>query len=355
MRFSIAIVNKFVGKLLLLLFGVGAAILISEVGLRMFVDQQRKRLSIYDPQLGWRGRPHGSGIYSVPEDNIRARYAYNNYGFRDEDIVEPTSNEPRIVLLGDSFLECLELEYDDIYHEIVERQIQQAVDEKSQVIILGAQGYSTSQELLAFRKYEELLHADVVLTVFYTGNDFKNNQRKQYAYLDPVGNLVFPENNESWCRNYYMHARRWIYENCHLVFLLKNLVQARTEWNVRSNTKAESQESEQYRINVTRQLLLQTRADVEKSGAHFGIIVIPSKSEVVKDNFEKNRVVSAWCQEYDIPYLDLSQVLSPNDYFHEDRHFNKRGHAIVADEIYRFLQIEFNVQPNSGDSQFARR
>ncbi len=77
----------------------------------MLVDQEGKRLAIYDETIGWRGRPHGSGVYVRKIDNIRVPFQYNNLGFRDEDVSPKPADGRRILMLGDSFIENLEVEY----------------------------------------------------------------------------------------------------------------------------------------------------------------------------------------------------------------------------------------------------
>ncbi|MCA9247118.1 MAG: hypothetical protein KDA42_08390, partial [Planctomycetales bacterium] len=53
-----------VAKRLALLAGaIVVACLLAEVLLRVFVEQETKRLAVYDVELGWRGRPNGTGIY----------------------------------------------------------------------------------------------------------------------------------------------------------------------------------------------------------------------------------------------------------------------------------------------------
>ena len=329
--------NKWKYKAVLVLFGVVMGVAMGEVLLRLFAEPQAKRLSIYDPHVGWRGRPHGRGMYVMDFDDIRVPYAYNNYGFRDDDIETRLPGAPRIVMLGDSFLECLEMDYENIYHEQVERRLQQTVHKDASVMAVGAQGFATSQELLAYRKFKDALDADIVLTMFFTGNDFENNQRKLFAYLDDEGDLVFPQNEHSWIYDACMQSRRWLYENSYFVFYAKNGLQICMNLNLGTGTKVQARESEQYKQKITKQLILQSKRDVEANGACYGVIVMVSKEEIRNGDFGKSQMVVNWCQENSIPVLDLSRAVTLDNYFPIDRHFNETGHDIVSEKIVDFL------------------
>jgi lysophospholipase L1-like esterase len=335
-------------RLVLIFLGLCAGMLIAEVALRLFVEQQSKRLFIYDAQLGWRGKPHGCGVYILDANDIRVPFCYNNLGWRDEDVIPRRSSGPRVVMLGDSFVESLEVQYDKIYHNQLERRLQKSLEDNPEVIVLGMAGYGTSQELLAFRKYKNIADADIVLTVFYTGNDFEDNQRKQYAYLNRDGALVFPDNQPPSYRVRYMQFRRWLYEHSQLVYFVKNSAESLMAIDFSPPSHEVAGESARYQEMITHKLLLQTRSEVENAGATYGVVVIPSLIEVREGDLTKVELVAGWCAEHDIPALDLSTVLSEDHYLQEEGHFNHAGHALVAEEIFRFLKSEFIPHPASG-------
>ena len=97
--------------------------IVGELALRCFVDLERKRSAIYDPELGWRGRPNTEGTYILKADGVRTPFRYNNLGYRDEDVLPKRDGQKRILLLGDSFLENLEVEYEHVFHEIIESKL----------------------------------------------------------------------------------------------------------------------------------------------------------------------------------------------------------------------------------------
>ncbi|MCG8318727.1 MAG: SGNH/GDSL hydrolase family protein [Cytophagales bacterium] len=312
------------------------ALFLGEVMVRLFVVQETKRLATYDHELGWRGKPFGEGVYIRTKDTIASSYRYNNLGFRDDDVEASNAGGLRIALLGDSFLESLEMDYNRIFHEQFEKALQQKDDPDARVIALGSQGYSTAQELLAFRKYKDLVDPQFVWLLFYTGNDYTDNLRKSFAYLDKEGELVFPENNTGWMKVQYLTFKRWLYEHSHAVFFLKNLVESKMNVKITTSDKAESGGSSDYKYDITRKLILQLNEEVATSGAQFGVVVIPFREDLLKKDGKNVDFIMNICERETIACLDLSQSLQASDYFKHDVHFVERGHDIVAEKLYEF-------------------
>ncbi len=331
-------------NLLLFFISIAIALILGEVMVRLFVEQETKRLAAYDKELGWTGKPFGEGIYVRNKDKIRSSYRYNNLGFRDDDFNESSANGKRIVLLGDSFIESLEMDYDLIFHERFENILQKRENPDMQVVALGSQGYSTAQELLAFRKFKDAVKPEYVWLLFYTGNDYTDNLRKSFAYLDKDGKLKFPENNASWLKVKYLTFKRWLYEHSHAIFFIKNLLESRMNVKISTDDKTESKGSSQYRYEVTRELILQLNREVRESGAKFGVVIIPFREELIKNNRKNIDFVVDICKQGTIDFLDLSQFLQVSDYFKHDVHFVDKGHDLVAKELYNFFN-KVNTNP----------
>lgn len=332
---------------LIKLFIVFCAILFSlgicEIYLRLFTVQETKRLAIYDKDLGWRGKPHGEGQYIVKKANVRADYRYNNIGFRDDEVYAKGDDLHRILLLGDSFVESIELDFESIFHKVLEKEIQEAFGKSYEVVILGCQGYSTAQELLAFRKYKNTIQPDIVLLVFFTGNDYEDNLRRQFVYLDEDAHLKFNKNEDSAIRIKYLTFKRWLYEHCHLVFYLKNAMVSKMNIKIVDSAKATaSNESKEYMYDITRKLISRMNDEVSHE-AEFGVVIIPTKEEIEEKKRERINTVAEILDKKEIPYLDLYYTLGQDDYLEYDKHFNKRGHFVVAKKMLEFLAERFEM------------
>ena len=340
-------------NILLLIGSIAFSLLLAELIVRIFIPQETKRLAIYDKELGWRGVPYGTGRYIRSEDSIDVPFEYNELGFRDHRIVTQGEITTRIALLGDSFVENLELPFEKTFPFLLEQQLQTTVSQKLDVVSVCSQGYSTAQEVLALRKFGEYINPGVVLLVFYTGNDFEDNLRRSFAYLDSSGTLVFPPNTDSWFKVQSASFQRWLYENSYLVFFVKNYLASKAALEMKDASKAAGNESKQYEFEITRKLILEAQNDALKRGAQLGLVLITSRKEVEDGTLEKPDFVAKVCRQSGIPFIDSRNFLRVDHFFKHDIHFVESGHRVVANEIFNFLRSYF-LPLSSAEAQQSR-
>jgi hypothetical protein len=155
--------------------------MLCEVALRI-VDFSYPSFFKPDDRLGLRLRPGAHGWFrSEGEAFVRI----NSAGFRDR---ERTLAKPpgtfRIVILGDSMIEALQVDMEKTFAALLERQLNKcsAFDSrKVEVLNLGVSSYGTAQQLLNYRLHGAKYSPDLVLTAFFAGNDVRNNS----AALEP--------------------------------------------------------------------------------------------------------------------------------------------------------------------------
>ncbi len=164
-----------------LIFGV----VFVEIGLRI-AGIEYIAFHTIDEQRGWVGRPHVSGWY---QSEGEAYIQMNSDGFRDrEHIKVKPENTFRIALLGDSFLEALQVPLDQGFAAVIERELSSCTAlarRKVEVINFGVTGYGTDQELITLREKVWDYSPNMVVLNFYTGNDISDNShaisQKLYA------------------------------------------------------------------------------------------------------------------------------------------------------------------------------
>src|SRR5215831_14163458 len=181
---------------LLILFSLGVSLLLAE-GLLRLVGHDHPQWYRLDPLVGWRPRPGVTGWYSAAVDNY---IAMNREGYRDVD--HPVAKPPgtyRILLLGDSMSEGVEVALQDLYWKRLESTLPQcpAFSRLSvEVISFAVNGYGTAQEYLTLRERGLKYRPDLVLLAFFTGNDFTDNvealgrHRDRPYFVLRDGNLV---------------------------------------------------------------------------------------------------------------------------------------------------------------------
>lgn len=156
-----------------LLFGLGLV----EIGLRI-AGIEYKTFYTVEQHRGWVPRPLVSGWFRNEGESY---IQINSDGFRDREHtkVKP-ENTLRIAVLGDSFVEALQLPLEQGFPAVIERELSGCTalaGRKVEVINFGVSGYGTAQELVTLREKVWDYSPDIVLLAFFTGNDIFDNSR----------------------------------------------------------------------------------------------------------------------------------------------------------------------------------
>ena len=132
----------------------------------------------FDPELGWRNRPGASVIYRRRE--YETTVEINTLGFRDrERTVAPPRDRPRILVLGDSFVEAYAVELEEGLTRRLEA-LTHAAGCPAEVVNAGVHGYSTDQEALWYARRGGEFGAGIVVVAPYY-NDIIHNVRDRYS------------------------------------------------------------------------------------------------------------------------------------------------------------------------------
>jgi hypothetical protein len=129
------------------------------------------------PTLGWTGRPNYHGIIDDP--NFRQELNFNSLGMHDTDHpLQKPADTYRIMLLGDSFVHAIQVAETETAHQVLEDRLNEQArpgDPHYEVISSGVVNWGTNQELIYYREQGRRFQPDLVLLMFYLGNDFQDN------------------------------------------------------------------------------------------------------------------------------------------------------------------------------------
>lgn len=135
-----------------------------------------------DPVTGHMHRPNVEGWY---REEGEAYVRISSAGLRDrEHATTKPAGVVRIVVLGDSYAEALQVPMEQTFWAVLERELNacHAFGENTvEVINLGVSGFGTAQELLALRTRGWAYQPDVVLLAFLTANDMSDNLKELNA------------------------------------------------------------------------------------------------------------------------------------------------------------------------------
>lgn len=372
-------------------FGIGLSLLLLEVGVRA-LHLVPTRFWKPDALLGTRLIPNKQGWWTQEDHEFIVAVQINSEGRRD---VERDSAKPpgvfRILVLGDSFIEAMQVPLDETFSRRLEAELGAAMGRDAvQVVSMGVSGYGTASQTLYYEQFGREFDPDVVLLAFYPGNDVRNNS----ATLEPLLRPVYAENGRLervlaggkdsakaetnrgilWKLHSYQYVRKILLTKqprlarlfADLGLLKKKAVQRQetaggvpVDYGVyATNPTADWEEA----WRSTTRLLGRLQDDVENDGGRLGIMIVTARDHIYPEAWERvlaanppmrNREwdleapelrVVKWCKENAIPCFRLSPVFARHAeegeslHFMYDGHWNAKGHALAARMIAASLE-----------------
>ncbi len=392
--------KRWLTKELLVLISLVVAFALCEAGLWL-LGIEYPIFYDFDPVLGSRLRPglqgcwlrEGGGYVSINSDGLRDR---------EHSLAKPP-HTLRIAVLGDSFAEALQVNREETFWAVMERDLQACTDlgdRRVEVINFGQSGLGTSQELLALRHRVWKYSPDIVLLAFFTGNDVADNSRalKQkdchpyHVFRD--GRLVLDDSGakEKWVqvqrRSWGEKFRRWREDNFRIFQVLEQgLDAALARWShlrIRGQSAAASQGPEPGLLDavfrpptqpvwreawkVTEAVLLEMRDEVAARRAKFFVVVVSNGMQVHPDPAARkkyadwigsqdllypDRRLERFCQQHGVPILLLAPAFQKYATQHQvflhgfegslgDGHWNQTGHRLAGKMLARWLCEQLN-------------
>ena len=315
---------------------------------------QHGNLSQFDEILGWKGVPDGEAEFVTL--NNRVWLAHNKDGFRDIEHTDSSNKRPAIVFLGDSFTWGYEVEFDEMFTNLLREKLP-----GYEIFNLAHRGYGTDQAFLTFTQWHDNRDLNLVI-LMVSENDVEENNasiiyekpKPQYKIIDNelvLTSVPIPK-TEDWIHSQpeekVPNSWKASFENFLFRSHFLHDVDFRVDLYLSSvNSKQVQQKSKKRDFNLTFQILAGLKKDVEASGAKLIIFFIPSKREIEQlDNLPPYQIeFSDMCQKLGIEYYDLASDFKttwPRTYYRYGTHWNSRGHQVAAEAIYRELELQVN-------------
>jgi SGNH hydrolase-like domain, acetyltransferase AlgX len=164
--------SKFAVNFVLVSFGIVIAALFLELTVRIFVPVSDFFWES-NPVLGTKLVPYKRGRW-VRRGLFDVQIQINSHGFRDrEHSYEKAAGNKRVAMLGDSYLEALQVPWErSITYQLEEKLRSKGI--RAETINLGVSGFGTGREYLMLRDCGLSYKPDLVL-LFFVGNDLLNN------------------------------------------------------------------------------------------------------------------------------------------------------------------------------------
>lgn len=130
-----------------------------------------------DAELGWSGVPHDA--FDVDMPNGRHRITRNALGMNDVEHGPKRAAGKRVLFLGDSFVEALQVPLGKAHHRLAEGLLAERnpggpAGPRVEVVAAGIGGWSLAQALLFFERERARLEPDIVVAFWFPGNDLSD-------------------------------------------------------------------------------------------------------------------------------------------------------------------------------------
>ena len=179
-------------KSLLTILFLGISLGILEVSLRMIGPEINLSHNWrYHRELGWSQIPGVS--YDFELEGERVHIEFNALGFRDEEhSKEKPSGTKRVVVLGDSFSEAVQVNLEQTYFRKLERLLDESSHYDWETINLGVGDFGTAQALLALERFGWDYSPDLVLYQMFPLNDICNNSIELFGLCKSPNDVYRP-------------------------------------------------------------------------------------------------------------------------------------------------------------------
>lgn len=365
-------------KIILFLCSLILTFLVIEIGYRIFSPfpyfsayeinmRLHGNLSEYDPVLGWKGVPGGKARMTT--DNNSFLVEHNTYGFRDIEH-KGISSKPAILFLGDSFTYGYEVEFDEMFINLLRDKLPDY-----EIFNLSMSGYGNDQELLAFENWRYQGQIKLVVLMFCE-NDVEENNSYEYDGKNPyqkpkpkfeiAGNKIIltgvpvpktPAWNETnrpatpvndWkeyvkkvlFKSYFLHDMytRLKTKYSELYDYHQNVVE---DFNTQNDP--DSYPEAQQDLKLTSRIFEELDKAVEMKGAKLVIFFIPSKIEIehLYDSTPYQEKIKPICMKLDITCYDMASAFKGTwrrTYYRKGMHWNAYGHKVATEAIYNLLK-----------------
>jgi lysophospholipase L1-like esterase len=339
--------------LVTIVVGLLAVLAVLEIGLRLFYPQP---IGVSSHETGGipLHTPNYDFHYKTDEFDIRTRF--NSMGLRDKDYsLEKPDGIYRIVVLGDSITEALQVKDDEVYTEVLEASLN-AVENATtyEVLNLGMSGFGTADQLALWSDLGERLEADSVIVQMSLINDLSESLYCRWLRIDEEGQIL---PRQEFAKGWMGGLGEFVGRYSHLAQLLRHALRSQFGSNA-DRLEHIDEHKERYHAllyankgsefdfrddwETTFLYLRKLRERVIRSDAGFLLLVRPLDPDVegARDSLYPRDILFEFCGREEIEYLDLTPIFAEKSggdilqvRFKIDSHWIPQAHRWAAESL----------------------
>jgi hypothetical protein len=390
-------------RLSLIFLGVLVALASVEFGVRWLdppFEQRSYEMHVCDRQVGWKGK--ANLITPVNIDGYQHDVVRNSQGMHDtEHQLESEDNVFRILMLGDSFVEAIQVDRSEISPRRLENILNNSPNStmRFEVISAGIGAWGPAQELAYFNSAGQQYQPDLILSLWVPANDLLDilpDYRLTYDGIncyapyfvicgdqfDPEPWFSVPGIRPIWkiCPG---HSQKLLMDMLNRLYYRSRLYQRLEPILTQQDHRIEyahpyapwlpskqTDEVLQHSYQITTEIYTHLAAEADKIGARTALVIVPAKQAVYIEadpgsvdlaqlNLDglranlPNQVFTKLMHARGLPVLDLQpyfvrKVQQENErlYWESDSHWNVQGNELAAEVIAAWL-IQEKLIPTS--------
>jgi lysophospholipase L1-like esterase len=343
--------RNLLGNSLLILLSLAVVVGLLEVGIRVYSSAFFPKMMELDPALGWRhARDQEKTFGNELGEPVVVRQ--NRFGHRGaERGPEKSPGVRRILAIGDSFTEAVQVGEDEMFTTLLERRVPNL-----EVLNAGVGGYGTVQQYLYLQSEGLQFQPDTVLLMFYK-NDLKDNcltyspgfGPRPYAVM--TGDEIEIRTELDWSAFNRLSLPMPFSETLNMNSYLYNFLNTRLYQRIFANRVGAIALADNKKANACGKrpiffdVVSRMRDSVNAAGADFFVVFIPTVLEAERGTYELHGELLSFCETAGLKCLSLVDSLhaairdGQSPYFIEDIHWTAAGHQVAADQLYDFLGL----------------
>src|SRR5437016_3856823 len=325
------------------------SLLVAEWSVRTLYPQQ---LAVwYTTEDGLAIHPPGLITY-LTESKQEIRF--NASGMRDRDHAKKKQKDTtRILVFGDSFMEALQVAFEDSFPSLLESGLRKALHRNVEVINCAVSGWGQDDQLAYLQKYGRALEPDLILVAMTLHNDVSDNMREQFHTLAHDKLILKPVATMSVSELKVLHVKGFFASHSHLWQLLRKVKSLREMRSVAAALDkhvmqliGRSEETEELKRGwkLTFELFKGIREVGKSMGAETAIMLIPLRLQLQDDDIaieKPQQAMRTFGREANIDIIDLLPILrrwtleNKASLHLPDGHWNEKGHRLAADTVVK--------------------
>jgi len=353
--------------------------------------------------FGYFHKPFSHGLYT--KKCFSSLVKINSQGLRDTEhsVNRINKNSKRILILGDSTTEGLQVELNDVYSKQAETILNSSNKGEFETINFGMSSFGTDQEYQIFKKIGQKYNPDILVLSILPTNDILNNSQKLNGIESPKTYFKLDKKNHlseirPFCKSRGLMPceskkvksekvsfEEFLHEKFALFRWVEKKIKANTNLNLFLYNKFSIFKPKELELNydvyktdlnsdwieawaVTEELIRSFKKEALNKKMKFIVMLFPDKSEILGIDYLQrnypltnlsgydlqypNNRLSGFLLKEDIDFIDIQKIFLAEYYRSKnidnlflscDGHYTKYGHKLIAENLSILInKINFN-------------